>query len=167
MPWTAISKWFASSASTEKPFILSDALKERLRDYQTVNLFREYAERPTQDPLSRIQYIDIKTYLTDDILTKVDRASMANSLEVRCPLLDHPLMELIATMPTTFKLRGRVGKYLLKKSMEPLLPREIIYREKMGFGVPLGDWFRNGIKDFAHHYIIESTDPYLSKRLSE
>jgi len=149
----------------EKPLILSDALKDRLRDYETVNLFREYGERSgTQDPLSRIQYIDIKTYLTDDILAKVDRASMANSLEVRCPLLDHTLMELVATIPTTLKLRGKVGKYLLKKSMEPLLPREIIYREKMGFGVPLGEWFRNGIKDFAHHYIIESVDPYLSTR---
>src|SRR5262249_18618175 len=116
----------------------------------------------TNDPLSRIQYIDIKTYLTDDILTKVDRASMAVSLEVRCPLLDHKVMELVASMPSGLKLKGTSGKYIFKRAMEGRLPNDIIHRSKMGFGIPMQDWFRNGIRDFASAYILDREDPYLS-----
>jgi asparagine synthase (glutamine-hydrolysing) len=147
----------------EKPLVLSDSLKARLGDYQTVELFRRHYQRAeTQDPLSCLQYLDIKTYLADDILTKVDRASMANSLEVRCPLLDHRLMELAATMPSPLKLRGRIGKFILKKAMEQRLPARVLTRTKMGFGVPLVDWFRDGIRDFARKHLVEREDPYLS-----
>ena len=76
----------------------------------------------TDDPLSRIQYVDIKTYLVDDILVKVDRASMANSLEVRCPLLDHKLMELVAQIPSGLKLHHNQGKYVFKKALESVVP---------------------------------------------
>ena len=97
----------------EKPSVLSPELGHRLRGYETVDVFRNYYEKAgVDDPLSRIQYLDIKTYLTDDILTKVDRASMANSLDVRCPLLDHKFMELVARIPSELKLRGRTGKYI-------------------------------------------------------
>jgi asparagine synthase (glutamine-hydrolysing) len=148
----------------EKPHIVSADLRSRLKGYQSSELFREhYARADTRDPLSRIQYLDVKTYLTDDILTKVDRASMANSLEVRCPLLDHVLMELIASMPSNLKLRGSIGKYIFKKAVAPLLPAEVLQRTKMGFGVPLANWFRDGIRSFAHHYLIERQDPYLSQ----
>jgi asparagine synthase (glutamine-hydrolysing) len=149
--------------SYEKPSILSEDAKKCLRDYDSVDLLRDYYYKAeADDPLSRIQYVDIKTYLTDDILTKVDRASMANSLEVRCPLLDHKFMELVASMPSTLKLRGRTGKYLFKKALENQLPKDIIHRKKMGFGVPLVDWFRNGIRDYAREYILDREDPYLS-----
>src|SRR5207249_2481983 len=84
----------------EKSSIISRELLRRLEGYESADVFREhYQSADTDDGLSRIQYVDVKTYLTDDILTKVDRASMANSLEVRCPLLDHKLMELTASMP--------------------------------------------------------------------
>ena len=97
----------------EKSAILSRDLRHNLRGYDTTDIFRDYYRSAnTADALSRIQYVDIKTYLTDDILTKVDRASMANSLEVRCPLLDHKLMELVASMPSDLKLRGMTGKYV-------------------------------------------------------
>ncbi len=76
-----------------------------------------YDRANTTDPLSRIQYVDMKTYLVDDILVKVDRASMANSLEVRSPLLDHKLMELIARMPSSLKLHNGQGKYIFKKAL--------------------------------------------------
>ena len=89
----------------EKHRILSEDLKSHLRGYATINVFRDHYDRSdAKDPLSRIQYLDIKTYLTDDILTKVDRASMAHSLEVRCPLLDHEFMELVASIPAGLKL---------------------------------------------------------------
>jgi asparagine synthase (glutamine-hydrolysing) len=147
----------------DKPRILSSDLKTCLNGYATVELFRDYYRRAgTPDPLSSIQYLDVKTYLTDDILTKVDRASMAVSLEVRCPLLDHKVMEYVARIPSGLKLRGTTGKYLFKKAMEPLLPASTIYRTKMGFGVPLPDWFRGGIRDFARGYIVDREDPYLA-----
>jgi asparagine synthase (glutamine-hydrolysing) len=147
----------------EKPSILSKDLQHRLAEYDSSDLFREYYRAAdTNDPLSRIQYVDVKTYLTDDILTKVDRASMANSLEVRCPLLDHKLMELAASMPSNLKLRGRTSKYIFKKAMEKYLPSDIIYRDKMGFAIPLAKWFRNGIHDFARAYIVDQRDSYLS-----
>jgi asparagine synthase (glutamine-hydrolysing) len=149
--------------SGDKNLLLSEDLRARLHGYQSVEVFRQHYDRAgTDDPLSRIQYLDIKTYLSDDILTKVDRASMANSLEVRCPLLDHKVMELAASMPSHFKLQGAIGKHLFKKSMETRLPHDIIYRKKMGFGVPLADWFRNGIHDYASQHIVECEDPYLS-----
>jgi len=94
-----------------------------------------------------IQYIDLKTYLVGDINTKVDRASMAHSLEVREPLMDHPLIEWLAGLPSSFKLRGLESKYLLKKAMEPHLPREVMYRPKMGFAVPLARWFRGPLRE--------------------
>ncbi len=149
--------------SADKPRILSADLKQRLGGYDTADLFRSYYDKAdTLDPLSRIQYVDVKTYLTDDILTKVDRASMATSLEVRCPLLDHKFMELVASMPSSLKLKGTTGKYIFKKALEKHLPKDVIYRNKMGFAVPLAEWFRNGIKDYARTFIVERQDPYLS-----
>ena len=103
----------------------------------------------TDDPLALVQYLDLKTYLVGDINTKVDRASMAHSLEVREPLMDHPLVEWLATLPSSLKMRDREGKWLLKKAMEPRLPREILYRPKMGFAVPLARWFRGPLRSAA------------------
>ncbi|TCO74319.1 XrtA/PEP-CTERM system amidotransferase [Chromatocurvus halotolerans] len=127
--------------------LFSPALKSRLQGYTVDSVFNAHAAKsPTDDPLSLIQYLDMKTYLVGDILTKVDRASMAHSLEVRVPLLDHPLTEWVSGLPVGIKLRGSEGKYLLKKSLEPHLPHDVLYRPKMGFGVPLADWFRGPLK---------------------
>jgi asparagine synthase (glutamine-hydrolysing) len=147
----------------DKLSVMSGDLKQRLGDYDSADMFRRYySSADTDDPLSRIQYVDIKTYLPDDILAKVDRASMANSLEVRCPLLDHRVMELAASIPSGLKLRGKTGKYLLKRALENHLPKDIVHRRKMGFAIPLSDWFRNGINDFSRTYILERRDNYLS-----
>jgi asparagine synthase (glutamine-hydrolysing) len=108
---------------------------------------RHFAAAPTEDPLSRAQYVDIKTYLPGDILTKVDRASMANSLEVRAPLLDHGFVEWSATIPSGLKLHDGEGKYILKRAFEDRLPRDILYRPKQGFGIPLATWFRGPLRD--------------------
>ena len=122
-------------------------LKAQLGGYNAVEIFRGHAARgQTDDPLSLVQYLDLKTYLVGDINTKVDRASMAHALEVREPLMDHPLVEWLATLPTHMKVRGDEGKWLLKKSMESYLPHDVLYRPKQGFAVPLARWFRGPLK---------------------
>ena len=127
--------------------LFSAKLRSELGGYTVEEAFRRYARRATtDDPLGLVQYLDTKTYLNGDINTKVDRASMAHSLEVREPLMDHPLVEWCATLPTNLKVNGNEGKYLLKKAMEPHLPREIMYRRKMGFAVPIERWFRGPLR---------------------
>jgi asparagine synthase (glutamine-hydrolysing) len=140
----------------QREALFSDKLKQQLDGYNAINTFNHYAERsPTDDPMSLIQYIDIKTYLVGDILTKVDRASMAHSLEVRVPLLDHKFVEWISSLPSEYKLKGKEGKYILKKSLEPYLPNDVLYRPKMGFGVPLANWFRGPLKERLRSRIVE------------
>ena len=127
--------------------LYSARFKSELGGYNARDLFLQHAERAgTDDPLALIQYIDLQTYLVGDINTKVDRASMAHSLEVREPLMDHPLVEWLATLPSDLKLRGGEGKYLFKKTLEPHLPRDVLYRPKMGFAVPLARWFRGPLR---------------------
>ena len=89
-----------------------------------------------------VQYADIMTYLPGDILTKVDRASMAHSLEVRVPFLDHVFVEWAATLPAAMKIRGGERKHVLKRALEPHVPAELLYRPKQGFSIPLARWFR-------------------------
>jgi asparagine synthase (glutamine-hydrolysing) len=103
--------------------LFSAGFKRQLQGYNALEVMRRHAATAqTDDPVSLLQYLDMKTYLVGDILTKVDRASMAHSLEVRVPLLDHHLVEWVCGLPSSWKLRGREGKYLLKKSMQPYLP---------------------------------------------
>jgi asparagine synthase (glutamine-hydrolysing) len=104
---------------------------------------------PARDSLSRAQYADLKIWLPGDILTKVDRASMAVGLEAREPLLDHRLVEFAARLPARMRLRGGTGKWLMKKALEPLLPREILHRSKMGFVPPISAWFRGPLAEEA------------------
>ena len=136
--------------------LLSPDIRQALADYDTRELFYDYyANAPADDHLSKIQYLDIKTYLCDDILTKVDRASMAVSLEVRCPLLDHLFMEYVARIPSKYKLQGNEGKVIFKKALKRFLPDNILYRKKMGFGVPILEWLRGEIKEYARPIILE------------
>ena len=100
---------------------------------------------PASDPLSRAQYADLKIWLPGDILTKVDRTSMAVSLEAREPLLDHRLIEFAARVPSRFRLRRGQGKWLMKRALGRYLPRDILYRRKMGFVTPVSAWFRGSL----------------------
>ena len=130
-------------SDAQRKQLFSPSFKRELQGYEAVEVLRRHAAvAPTDDPLSLVQYLDMKTYLVGDILTKVDRASMAHGLEVREPLLDHELTEWVSGLPVDLKLRGTEGKYLLKKAMEPYLPHGVLYRKKMGFSVPLSAWFR-------------------------
>jgi asparagine synthase (glutamine-hydrolysing) len=130
-------------ADGHREALYSPAFKRALQGYRAVERIRQVmAAAPTDDPISRVQYTDLKTYLPGDILTKVDRASMAHALEVRVPILDHKFAEWTGTIPAGAKLKGREGKAIFKKALEPLLPEEVLYRPKMGFGVPLAGWLR-------------------------
>ncbi len=117
---------------------------------------RAYERCRGQSALARMTYVDLHTWLPDDLLTKADRMSMAHSLELRVPFLDHVLVEFAARLPDSLKLRGGVTKYLLKKWSEPILPREIIYRSKKGFPVPTKSWFRNDLSGFARETLLAS-----------
>lgn len=119
-------------------------------------LLQAYAECPNRDFITRTTCADVLTYLPCDILTKVDIASMAYSLECRSPFLDHDVMELAARMPVELKLRGNQGKQILLDTFADLLPPSIQRRGKMGFGVPLPNWFRGELKPFLHDVLFDS-----------
>jgi asparagine synthase (glutamine-hydrolysing) len=146
--------WFTPEM---KRLLYLDTLKRDLRDYDPFSVMQVYFERTHGlDPLSRIQYVDIKTYLADDILTKVDRASMAHSLEVRVPLLDHEVMEYAASIPAAYKLRHGEGKYIFKQALCSLLPDTILNRPKMGFSIPLAQWSRGELRGMFEDRIFAS-----------
>jgi asparagine synthase (glutamine-hydrolysing) len=164
------------TSEEQRKAMFSPALHRELQGYRAIETFNYHAARsPTDDPLSMIQYLDMKTYLVGDILTKVDRASMAHSLEVREPLLDHKFMEWISGLPVDYKLRGQEGKYILKKALEPHLPRDVLYRPKMGFGVPIGKWFRGPLRQRLRESLLEGglaqtgmfNQPYLEKLVND
>jgi len=147
----------------EKSRLFTPEFQRSLNGYETIDVFREHYNRAdTNDLLSRIQYLDIKTYLPDDILAKVDRASMAVSLEVRAPLLDHKLMETVARIPSALKLNGSDGKYIFKKSLASALPDDILNRRKQGFAIPLGQWFRQELRDMTEKMLFDSADGILN-----
>lgn len=142
--------------ANERNRMLGGDLWAGLNGYDPFEVFLDHYKRPRiADPVARAQYVDIKTYLTDDILTKVDRASMAVSLEVRCPLLDHRLMALAARIPSNLKLRGREGKYIFKRAMKTLLPSEVLSRPKSGFVAPLAEWLRKDLREFASDALFD------------
>jgi asparagine synthase (glutamine-hydrolysing) len=135
--------------------LFSGGLLAQLGGYNAVEVFHRHARKAgTEDPLALVQYLDLKTYLVGDINTKVDRASMAHSLEVREPLMDHPLVEWLATLPSSMKVHGQEGKWLLKKTLEPRLPHELLYRPKMGFAVPIAQWFRGPLRERVREAVL-------------
>lgn len=162
MARTGVEAYFHSVSVLRGPMraqLFSSAFRQALGGYGALEVFDRHAAQHDRiagrdDPLAVIQYLDTKTYLVGDINTKVDRASMAHSLEVREPLMDHQLVEWLATLPSSLKVRGQEGKFLLKKAMEPLLPGAVLYRPKMGFSVPLAQWFRGPLKQRVRSAVL-------------
>lgn len=141
----------------QRTALYSPEFRRQLGGYRAAEVFHQHAARAgTDDPLALIQYIDMHTYLVGDINTKVDRASMAHSLEVREPLMDHPLVEWAASLPSSLKLSEGNGKHVFKKAMEPMLPSEVLYRPKMGFAVPLARWFRGPLRQRVRDALLGS-----------
>jgi len=127
--------------------LFSPRLKRDLGGYHAIAVLAGYMDAAdTEDPLARVQYADLKTWLTGDILVKVDRTSMAASLETRAPMLDYNFVEWAATLPAAMKLRNGNGKHLLKKALEPHVPHDLLYRPKQGFSIPLTAWFRGPLR---------------------
>ncbi|MCW8834181.1 MAG: amidotransferase 1, exosortase A system-associated [Colwellia sp.] len=132
----------------ERQKLFSKSYKQKLNGYTSLNVFRKYQDKvKSLDPMKTAQYLDMKTYLVGDILTKVDRASMAHSLEVRVPFLDHKFVEWGFQVPSEINLEQGVGKKSLKRAMEPHLPHDVLYRKKMGFSIPVAQWFRGPLKE--------------------
>ncbi|TMM45262.1 XrtA/PEP-CTERM system amidotransferase [Colwellia ponticola] len=145
----------------ERRQLFSDGFNESLGEYTSLEVFKQYEDKYRNlDVMKKVQYLDMKTYLVGDILTKVDRASMAHSLEVRVPFLDHKFVEWGFKVPTSMNIKNGIGKYSLKSAMEPYLPNDVLYRKKMGFAVPLAEWFKGPLKDRLY-------DGLLSRKMIE
>ena len=160
----------SSMYGEEKRQLVHPDILNEIGDYRTRDLFYDiYKKAPAQDHLSKIQYLDIKTYLCDDILTKVDRASMAVSLEVRCPILDHVFMEYAAKIPSKYKLVGTDGKHIFKRALKKYLPDDILYRKKMGFAVPVEEWLRKDLKAYGRDFVLNgsASHEYLQTHMLE
>ncbi len=128
--------------------LYTPAFRRALGGYEAIEVLRAHMARAQgDDPLSRAQYLDFKTYLPGDILVKVDRASMAHALEVRAPFLDHELVEWAASLPSEMRFANGEPKYILKRAMEPFVSKDILYRPKMGFAVPIRSWFRGPLRE--------------------
>lgn len=155
----SVSAWFHSVSrmtDSQRSTLFSPGLRSQLGGYNAVEvLHRHAAHAPSDHPLSLVQYLDLKTFLVS-ILHKVDRASMAHSLEVRVPLLDHRLVEWMSALRPEWKLAGSDGKHLFKRALKPYLPDEIMYRPKQGFSIPLAAWFRGPLREKYRREVLDS-----------
>jgi asparagine synthase (glutamine-hydrolysing) len=133
------------------------ALRDVMADGEVSRVDIASLADPDLDALSQLQDLDLKTYLPGDILTKVDRMSMANSLEARVPLLDHPLVEFACALPPDFRLRGGKTKHLLKRALAGRVPADVLTRPKQGFAVPLESWFSGSIPGFFRDELADTS----------
>ncbi|AJR09055.1 amidotransferase 1, exosortase A system-associated [Photobacterium gaetbulicola] len=142
----------------ERQNLFSQQYRHQLNGYNGIEILHQHARHlPSDDPLKQIQYLDIKTWLPGDILTKVDRASMANSLEVRAPLLDHEFVEWAFCIDSRDNIRRNEGKYAFKKSLESHVSNDILYRPKMGFSMPISHWFRTSLQPNLHKHVLSES----------
>lgn len=154
--------WRELFSEAEKREILHRDLFADLEDYRPFGVFQEYfREVEGADALAQMQYVDIKTWLADDILVKVDRASMAHGLETRVPLLDHELVQFAITLPSRFKIHGLEKKFLLKKAMASALPSRIVHRRKSGFNAPVGPWLCGPLRGFFQDVMLDGKNGVL------
>ncbi len=148
-------RWVGISGGLSLRELYSPEFTESIDMEAPLALLRPYfTEDDGLDLLDRLLKADVDTYLPNDLLVKVDIASMANSLEARSPFLDHKVMEFAASLPVSYKIRGGVKKYILRKAFSGMLPDNILKRRKMGFGVPVGRWFRGELKDFMRETLL-------------
>jgi len=141
----------------EKQALCTPEFLAQARHHDPIAAFARNFERVRDaDPLSRVLYVDFKTWLANDILVKVDRMSMACSLEVRAPLLDHKIIEFAASLPPRLKFRGSVSKFLLKRHVASRVPAADVHRRKQGFELPLATWLRGDLRETAHDLLFST-----------
>ncbi|MEW6608597.1 MAG: asparagine synthase (glutamine-hydrolyzing) [bacterium] len=148
--------WLGSFSPEEKKDLLSNEVCDILKNDTFEDIKIYLAKTDAQSLLERLLYLDMKFYLQEDILAKVDRASMANSLEVRAPFLDYTFVEFVANLPPHLKLQNLTTKYILKQAVNNLLPKGIANRKKKGFGIPIAKWFKQELKGFILDVFAES-----------
>ena len=142
--------WVTIFRDNEKENLFTGEFNKEIASRDSFSyLDKVFNECSSEDVVDKVMYADIKTNLLDDLLVKMDIACMANSLEGRSPFLDHRMMEFCATMPSNMKIKGTKLKYIIKKALSGVLPKEILKRGKMGFGVPLDAWFRKELKEYS------------------
>jgi len=152
------TRWMTFLVEKEKARIYSEGLYESTAGAATFDFMRRHFKKArTEDALNQQLYVDIKTYLCDDILVKVDRMSMAVSLEARVPFLDHRVVEYSGRIPGDLKLRGTKTKYILKEALQELLPYEILHRGKEGFSIPIKNWLKKELKPLMLDVLSEET----------
>ncbi len=155
-PRRRYSRWMSHFTNERKEDLYTVAFKQAVGGLDAVDLLvKAYEASDAPDFTDATLDVDVQMYLPDDLLVKVDIASMAHGLEARSPLLDHRFMEFAASLPSALKLKGHVQKYLLKKALKGLLPDEILQRPKKGFGVPIDHWFRHDLKEMAYDLLLD------------
>ena len=150
--------WMSGTKDSMKSQLYTEDFKKQFNGSRPFDFIdRWYTHAKGSGMLDSTMLADQMTYLPNDLLVKVDIASMANSLEARSPFLDHKVIEFAASLPENLKMKRFQTKYLLKKVAARLVPRDVIYRQKMGFGVPVGKWFRGEMRDFVHSVLLSET----------
>jgi asparagine synthase (glutamine-hydrolysing) len=137
--------------------IYSESMSRKVNKSQSIGVARDLISRvPERGVLEKMQYVDTKIWLPDDLLIKADRMTMANSIELRVPFLDHRVLEFAARLPRNLKVRGWQMKYLVKKALAKQIPRDILHRRKAGFPVPYVKWIRQDLKELVHDVLLDS-----------
>ena len=149
-------RWMGTFPPEEKEELLAPGIKRRLEDLNSFDVLHDYLRDKTfSSELGKLLYLDTKLYLQDGVLAKVDRASMANGLEVRVPFLDHRFVELVTGLPEGLKLKGFTTKYIWKKAIKGRIPAEIERRGKKGFGIPIAKWLSGDLKELMVELLAE------------
>jgi asparagine synthase (glutamine-hydrolysing) len=154
-PAAQYARWMTCTTPDTQRELYGPALLPVLETSAQSQLLKVFDESDAEDLSERASHADIQQYLPDDVLVKMDIASMAHGLEVRSPLLDHELVEFAASLPVEWKLRGNVQKYILREAFRDDLPSGIVDRRKMGFGVPIDHWLRNELRSTAYEILLD------------
>jgi len=155
VPERRYARWIAHLSLGQRQDLYTTSFREAVDGSDPEQLFvQAFAQSDAQDWTDATLDTDVNLYLADDLLVKMDRATMAHSLEGRSPFLDHVLMEFVASLPATFKLSGREKKRILKAALHGVVPEAILNRPKMGFGVPISSWFRNDLREMAQDLLL-------------
>jgi|RhiMethySRZTD1v2_1073278.scaffolds.fasta_scaffold26786_4 asparagine synthase (glutamine-hydrolysing) len=147
---------------TFKPRVLSKQMRERMNGLSSLQVVEPYLdhierERPDSDFLARMTYLELKLRLPELLLMRVDKITMATSVEARVPFLDHHLVEYALALPRSLKVQGVTGKHILKRALEEILPHDLLYERKRGFGAPVREWFREGLGGWFDEHLMNST----------